>query len=497
MSTVLGIDIGTQSVKVLFYCADTKQCTAQASAPLAIHRTHDGVAEQQAHWWIDGLHAALRQIAPSVLASVTAIGVSGQQHGFVPIDASGQPLVPVKLWCDTSTTAECDYLTAQMGGADACIAALGNPILPGYTASKLLWFRQTHADLYAQMDCILLPHDFINFYLTGATTMEAGDASGTGFMDIGARQWSQQMLGIIDPNTDLRDRLPSIGTSMAPVGQLLPSIARELGLPSGIPVAPGGGDNMMGAIGTGNVKPGVVTMSLGTSGTIYSFAEAPVTDPNGDIAAFCSSTGGWLPLICTMNCTVGTQLMQDLFGTTISQFEANLRNSARGAQGVIAVPFFNGERTPNLPGGKACLFGLDGQNMREEHFLRATVEGVTFGLRAGLELLAKQGMTAQDIVLTGGGANSPAWRQIVADICNAPVTVLTNPEAAALGAALQALASLTGADIQALADEHLTRATDACCLPQPDAVDFYQEHYHAYQRAAAHVEALYREDRPL
>ena len=161
------------------------------------------------------------------------------------------------------------------------------------------------------------------------------------------------------------------------------------------------------------------------------------------------------------------------------------------------MPFFNGERVPNLPGGKACLFGLDEQNMREEYFLRATVEGVTFGLRAGLELLAKQGMTAQDIVLTGGGANSPAWRQIVADICNAPVAVLTNPEAAALGAALQALASLTGADIQALAGEHLTKATDACCLPQPDAVDFYQEHYHTYQRAAAHVEALYREGRPL
>ena len=242
----------------------------------------------------------------------------------------------------------------QMGGADARIAALGNPILPGYTASKLLWFRQTHADLYAQMDCILLPHDFINFYLTGKTTMEAGDASGTGFMDIGSRQWSQQMFGIIDPNTDLRDRLPSIATSMAPIGQLLPSVAGELGLPSGIPVAPGGGDNMMGAIGTGNVKPGLITMSLGTSGTIYSFADAPVIDPKGNIAAFCSSTGGWLPLVCTMNCTIGTQLMADLFGTNISQFEANLQNSARGAQGVIAVPFFNGERVPNLP-GKACL----------------------------------------------------------------------------------------------------------------------------------------------
>lgn len=496
MSTALGIDIGTQSVKVLVYCADTKQCKALATAPLALHQNHHGVAEQQAQWWIDGLQAALQQIEPSVLANVSAIGVSGQQHGFVPIDANGQPLVPVKLWCDTSTTAECDYLTAQMGGDDACIAALGNPILPGYTASKLLWFRNAHADLYAQMDCILLPHDYVNFYLTGEKTMEAGDASGTGFMDVRARQWSQQMLGIVDPNTDLRDRLPRIGTSMAPIGKLLPSVASELGLPPGIPVAPGGGDNMMGAIGTGNVKPGVVTMSLGTSGTIYSYADASVTDPNGDIAAFCSSTGGWLPLICTMNCTAGTQLMQDLFATTISQFEANLQTSAHGAQGVIAVPFFNGERTPNLPSGKACLFGLDGQNMRQENILRATVEGVTFGLRAGLELLAKQGLTAQDIVLTGGGANSPAWRQIVADICNAPVQVFTNSEAAALGAALQALASLTGANIEKVAGEHLATAAHAYCLPQRDAADFYREHYQSYRQATAHVQALYREGRP-
>ena len=160
------------------------------------------------------------------------------------------------------------------------------------------------------------------------------------------------------------------------------------------------------------------------------------------------------------------------------------------------MPFFNGERTPNLPGGKACLFGLDGQNMRQENILRATVEGVTFGLRAGLELLANQGVTAQGIVLTGGGANSPAWRQIVADICNAPVKVLANPEAAALGAALQALASLTGADIEKVAGEYLATAADAYCLPQRDAADFYREHYQSYRQAAAHVKALYRERKP-
>ena len=492
MSTVLGIDIGTQSVKVILYDITTMQCSASASAPLALHQTNTGVAEQQAQWWTDALKTALQAIAPSLRANVIAIGVSGQQHGFVPIDRKGQPLVPAKLWCDTSTTSQCDYLTTQFGGTQACLRELGNAILPGYTASKLLWFRDTHPDLYAQMDCILLPHDYVNFYLTGEKAMEAGDASGTAFMDIRTRQWSEKMLRIIDPSTDLRDRLPSISTAVAPIGSLLPNIAHELGLPSGIPVAPGGGDNMMSAIGTGNVISGVVTMSLGTSGTIFSYSQTPVIDPQGNIAAFCSSTGGWLPLICTMNCTTAMERMRELFDTDLGSLERNLSAADRGAGGIVTVPFFTGERTPDLPNGKACMFGLDSQNMRQENFLRSAIEGVTFGLRNGLKLLTAQDIPAEKIVLTGGGANSPTWRQMVADICNVPVDILTNAESAALGAALQALASISGTNLQSLTAAHLQTDTAACCEPQQDAVDFYQEHCRTYEHAAAHVEDIYR-----
>ncbi|MDJ0657080.1 MAG: xylulokinase [Xanthomonadales bacterium] len=493
MSTVLGIDLGTQSVKVVFYDFDARETLAVESAPLDLYQTEDGLAEQQAHWWIIALRQALQQVGRDVRQSVVAIGVSGQQHGFVPIDKAGEVQAPVKLWCDTSTGAECDIIMDAFGGSQACIEEVGNPILPGYTASKVRWFRDSRPGLYAQMDCILLPHDYINFYLTGERCMEAGDASGTGFLDIRTRSWSEKMLAAIDPERDLRDCLPEVRTSNEPIGELLPSIASELSLPPGVPVAIGGGDNMMGAIGTGNVSPGVLTMSLGTSGTVYAFSESPVIDPKGNIAAFCTSTGGWLPLLCTMNCTVSTELMRNLIGTDIAGFEALVAQAPRGANGVITVPFFNGERTPNLPNAKACVLGLDSRNTRPENLFRSAVEGATFALRFGVDELASLGIRAKEIVVTGGGANSAIWRQIVSDVCNAPVTVLEGGEGAAFGAALQAVAMLdqTNTDLKTLVDEHLAHDDERSCEPRPSAVNYYQETYNKYQQAVEKVAALY------
>ncbi|MGI9234301.1 MAG: xylulokinase [Woeseiaceae bacterium] len=493
MSTVLGIDLGTQSVKVVFYDFEARETVAVESAPLDLYQTEAGLAEQQAHWWINALKQALQQVGKGVRSSVVAIGVSGQQHGFVPIDEAGEVQAPVKLWCDTSTGAECEAITTAFGGAEACIAEVGNPILPGYTASKVRWFRDAHPGPYSQMDCMLLPHDYLNFYLTGERCMEAGDASGTGFLDIRTREWSEKMLSAIDPDRDLRECLPDILVANKPIGTLLPSIAKELALPPGTPVSIGGGDNMMGAIGTGNVSPGVVTVSLGTSGTVYAYSDQPVIDPKGNIAAFCSSTGGWMPLLCTMNCTVSTELMRNLLGADIASFEAQLAASQRGANGVITVPYFNGERTPNLPDAKGCILGLDSRNTRPENILRSAVEGATFALRFGIDELSELGITAEQIVLTGGGVNSDTWRQVVADICDAPVSVLKHEEGAGFGAALQALAMLggEGVDLSELVSEHLERDTARCCEPRPSAVNFYNEAYNEYQRAAEKVAELY------
>ena len=492
MNTVIGIDLGTQALKVVFYDPAAHALVANESAPLDLYQGNVGVAEQQSHWWLNALREAIARVDPEIRKTARAIGVSGQQHGFVALDAAGGVLAPVKLWCDTSTEAECAEIMTAFGGRDACLQQAGNLILPGYTASKIRWLKKAQPRLYAQLATILLPHDYINFYLCGERCMEAGDASGTGFLNIRERRWSQQMLQAIDAERDLADCTPPIRTGNEIIGTLQASAASELGIPQGIPLSIGGGDNMMGAIGTGNVRPGNMTISLGTSGTVYAYADQPVIDPGGNIAAFCSSTGGWLPLLCTMNCTVTTEIMRKLFAADIREFEAQISSAPRGAEGVLTLPFFNGERTPNLPNAKGCIVGLNSHNGTPQNLMRSAVEGATFALRFGIDELAGLGVHATEIVVTGGGMKSAKWRQLVADICGAPVVVLKHEEGAALGAALQALEVLEpGSTIEELVDEHLTRDEERGCAPRPAAVNFYKDAYQEYQRAVTAVAGMY------
>jgi xylulokinase len=253
---------------------------------------------------------------------------------------------------------------------------------------------------------------------------------------------------------------------------------------------------MMAAIGTGNVTPGKLTMSLGTSGTLFAYSDKPVIDTDGNIAAFCSSTGGWLPLLCTMNCTLATELMKQPLAIATPQFDAVLAEVEAGSDGLIMLPFFTGERTPNLPKASASLLGLTAQNCTRGHMLRATVEGATYAIRFGLDELTRLGIEASEIVLTGGGSKSAAWCQIVADICDLPVTLLTPDEGASFGAALQALWILRRQDepslgIEAVTAEHLASRPAACRKPDAVNVRRYRQGYAAYQRALAHVIPLF------
>jgi xylulokinase len=333
------------------------------------------------------------------------------------------------------------------------------------------------------MDCILLPHDYLNFYLTGERCMEAGDASGTGFLTVRERSWSQDLLAAIDPERDLAECLPPLRLANEAIGALRPRICAMTGLPAGVPVSIGGGDNMMGAIGTGNVAEGRLTMSLGTSGTVYAFSEKPTIDPNGQIAAFCSSNGGWLPLMCTMNCTVSTELVRRVLGADIDDFEMYVARAPRGSGGILTLPFFNGERTPNLPDGKGCLMGIDTQNAAPENIMRSAMEGATFALKFGIDELKKLGVEAGEIVLTGGGSNSPTWRQLVADVCASRVVVLEQEEGAAFGAALQALGLLSGQPVESFVHEHLAEKPELGCEPDTNAVSLYENTFQSYLSA--------------
>ena len=496
MKTVLGIDLGTQSVKTLFYDFEERSIAAAASAPLDLDRDERGKAEQHPGWWLDALRSSLARVPAAVRESVVAIGVSGQQHGFVALDRDGRVLCPAKLWCDTSTQAQVDAITEACGGRERAIELAGNPILTGYTAPKIRWLKDRRPDLYGRLAHILLPHDYVNYVLTGTLAMEHGDASGTGFLDVRTRTWSGEMLRAVDPDRDLAACLPPLVAAGAFIGETTGDAAQAYGLPAGVPVATGGGDNMMGAVGTGNVVSGRLTMSLGSSGTLYAHADAPVIDPKGAIAAFCGSTGGWLPLLCTLNCTLATEIVREPLGIGVDAFDAAIEHIEPGCGGLVALPFFNGERTPDLPGARACFIGLGPHNSSKGHLLRATVEGATFALRFGLDELEGLGLAAGEIVLTGGGANSRAWRQIVADVTNLPVTLLEQQEGASFGAALHALWTLErqsdpSLPIERVVDRHLTRDDALSTAPDPAAVEIYAQRYADYRRALAHVTPLF------
>lgn len=438
---LIGIDSGTQSTKALVVNSrDGKVLGAASQEYDLIPHLPPGAKEQHPHTWSDAAAAAIRSAlrqAKAVAAEVVAIGVSGQQHGFVPLDADGEVIRPAKLWCDTTTTTECEEITGQLGGVKKTMRTLGNAMLPGFTAPKILWLKKHEPKNFAKLATILLPHDYLNFWLTGEATMEYGDASGTALLDVRKRKWAATVLDAIDP--ELADKLPPLISSDQPAGQLQANTARALGLNPGVLVSAGGGDNMMGAIGTGNTRPGIVTASFGTSGTIYACADKPVIDPTGEIAAFCDSTNHWLPLLCTMNVTVATEMMRSDFNYTHEQFESKAKQVPAGANGLLLLPYLEGERTPNVPDGSGVMIGMNARTFSASHYCRAAMEGVTLGMNYGLQRLAQLGVNPKQIRATGGGAKSKLWRQIMADVFNTEVVTLKVSEGAAYGAALQAL----------------------------------------------------------
>ncbi|NNM54586.1 MAG: xylulokinase [Spirochaetales bacterium] len=437
MAYTLGIDVGTQSTKVLIYDTALKKIVVKEQESYDLVSRPDGSREQEASWWTTAITQCCARLDPHLLKHVSAVGVSGQQHGFVPLD-HGQVLHRVKLWCDTSTVTQCEELTEAFGGNSRLLDEAGNLILPGYTLPKILWFKQFEPSLYQKMTSFALPHNYINFWLTSQLNMEFGDASGTGFLNIRTRSWNFELLKLIDSTRDWQSFVPPLVQAHEPSGFVTEKAAKNLGLTPGIPVSSGGGDNMMAAIGTGSVRPGVVTISLGTSGTLFTTADHPVIDPNGQMAGFCSSTGGWLPLYCTMNCTVASELTRKLLGTDLTELNRQAASVPAGSDGVLLLPFFNGERTPYLPHGKGSFLGLTPDTMTPAHLLRASLEGAVYGLKTGLQAFVELGLPVNEIRLTGGGSASPLWRQIVADILALPVVYPSEQEAACLGAALQA-----------------------------------------------------------
>ena len=437
MSLYLGLDVGTQGTKGLVVDVERGEVVGRASAPYGlIEGLGSGAAEQHPDTWID----AVREVARALFVRggqggqpgldpgrVAGIGVSGQQHGLVVLDGEDRVVRPAKLWCDTSTAAEARELSAS----------LGRLVPTGFTASKVLWLLRHEPENWARVRSVLLPHDYVNFRLTGKKSMEAGDASGTGFFDAEARDFRAADVRAIDA------RLPAclpprVTRPRERAGELHAAGAELLGLPAGLPVAAGGGDNMMSAIGAGATRPGVVAVSLGTSGTAFTWCDAPVEDPEGLIAPFCASIGGWLPLLCIMNLTGVTEEVRAAFGADHETLTREAADVPRGCDGLLWLPYLNGERVPDLPNATGTLTGIRPGLLHRGHLYRAALEGTSLNLAWGVDRMRTLGLPVEAVNLVGGAARNELWRTILADTLGCPVTPLRETESAALGAALQA-----------------------------------------------------------
>jgi xylulokinase len=499
----LGLDSGTQSTRAVLVDGNTGRVIASRSASYDLLPSDvPGTKEQNPADWVRAASAVvdgvLREAGPAA-GEVAAIGVSGQQHGFVPLDAGGQVIRPAKLWCDTSTASECDMLVSRLGGLARTIALLGNGIPAGFTASKILWLKEHEPDNYARLATVLLPHDYLAFWLTGRRHMEWGDASGTALMDVRSRTWCAEAIAAIDP--DLAGTLPPLAHPREPVGVVRAEIARHLGLGPDVLVS-GSGDNMMGAIGTGNVADGIVTASLGTSGTIYACSEQPIVDPGGEVAAFCDATGHWLPLVCTMNVTVATKMVRKMFGMNHAALSEAAASVPPGSDGLMLIPFFEGERTPNVPDGTGVWLGVRDRTSDRAHMARAAMEGVTLGLNYGLHRLRSLGLAPREIRLTGGGSRSAIWRQIAADVFNCPVVCPASEEGAAFGAALHAMwvwhhARGVDVPITDIAQRFVTLDETTRAVPDQRSVGVYRELQELFDETARDLSGVFARHRRL
>ena len=490
MRYAIGVDSGTQGTKALVVEAETGRVLGRGGAPHAmIPGLKPGDNEQDPRSWVEALETALVQALREAEVDpkgVAALGVSGQQHGFVPLDADGAPIRPAKLWNDTSTVEETAEIVAALGGQAKLVEKLGIALAVGFTASKILWLKKHEPANFERLQTVQLPHNYLNFVLTGERHMEYGDASGTGLMDIRRRAWSEEAIGAIDSR--LGDALPALRHPREAVGVMRDAWAAKFGFGK-VLVASGGGDNMMGAIGTGNVAPGVCTLSMGTSGTIYSHFADPVSDPRGEIAAFCDSTGGWLPLLCTMNVTNTTEMVKAMFGFDNAGLEAAAGRAPAGADGLVFLPFLDGERVPVLPEACASYFGLTRRNFDAAHVARAAMEGAILNLGYGFGRMRDLGLAPRQIRATGGGSKSRLWLQIAADVFKTPVATLAEHEAAAFGAALQAIWNLEAAEGRGAKIEDLAGRMVALEAP---AVDPRPANFAVYDELQGRFNSLWR-----
>jgi xylulokinase len=493
MAYYLGIDVGTSGTKALVMDARGK-VLATATGTHGIYAPRPGWSEQRPReWWgstVQAVRAAVRKAGIDA-RQVAGIGLSGQMHGLVVTDAAGKPLRPSIIWNDQRTGPQAAEIEQTVGGRSRLIELVGNVAMTSFTLTKLLWVRRHEPRVYEKIRHMLLPKDYVRLQLTGEYVGEVSDMSGTLILDQRTRNWSDAIVSIFQLD---RSILPPVVESHQVTGKLTKAAGKTLGLPEGVPVVGGGGDQPAGAVGNGIVGDALTSATMGTSGVVFTHSSRYKTDPDGRVQTFCSSVAGeWCMFGCVMAAGGSLQWFRNtLAGSEVAEAKrkkvdpyelltAQAASAPPGCEGVFWLPYLTGERTPHAdPLARACWIGIHSRTTRGE-LVRSVMEGATFGMNDAVQLLRGQGLDIRQIRLSGGGARSAFWRQLQADVYGTTCVTINAEEGPAYGAALLSAVG-TGRF------KHVREACKACIKitrtikPTAKARKLYAAYYAQYRR---------------
>lgn len=484
---VLGIDVGTSGCKILAL-DESGAILGSATEEYPCYVPQEGWSEQDPEDWWKGTAAGLRKIAPLLRGkTVCAVSLSGQMHGMVALDGENRVVRRAILWNDQRTEKQCEEITRRAGGPDALLSVTNNRMLTGYTGGKILWMKENEPENYRKTACVVNPKDYIRLKLTGELKTDVSDASGTGLFAVRERRWAADLIRKIGLDPAL---FPEAVESTAVSGRVTKAAAETAGLPEGIPVGGGGGDAVISTTGLGLAKSGRVGVTVGTSGVVARGLPSFLPNPNGMLQVFCGNEPG---SFSAMGVTLAAAGSYQWFRNALGQYETEKAGregksafallDAEAApippccEGMFFLPYLSGERAPlNDPSARGAFLGVTSRHGRG-HFARAVLEGVAFSLRQVYDLIDAEG--SSEIVIAGGGAVSPLWRQIFADVFDLPVrTVYGSAEGGSFGAALAA--GVTAGIWRSLEETVPLIRPESVTMPIAENVALYAEHYAEY-----------------
>lgn len=497
MPYLLGVDVGTSGTKTIL--VDHKgKLIARATVEYPLYSPQPGWSEQEPEdWWQATVESIRRVLADSGVSPdrIVGVGLSGQMHGSVFLDADGKVIRRALLWNDQRTAAQCAWITEKVG-RKTVFAETCNPVLTGFQAPKIIWLRDHEPASFDRLAQVLLPKDYVRYRLTGEFATEVSDASGTALFNVPQRRWSDAILSKLSLP---REWFPRVYESPEVTGAITADVAALTGLRAGTPVVGGGGDQAAGGVGNGIVEPGAVSCTTGTSGVVFAYLGEPAMDAKLRTHTFCHAVPGRWHVMGVMLAAGGSlRWLRDTMFTDekavaeqldVDPYELMTKEAAAapvGSEGLLFLPYLTGERTPYPdPDARGVFFGLSLRHGKR-HLARAVLEGVAFGLRDSFELIASLGVDMPQVRASGGGARSALWRQIQADVSNREMSVINVDEGAAFGAALLAGVGAGVYDDVVSACRQTIKVVDTL-RPQSDAVATYEGYYQLYRRLYAHL----------